>query len=429
MTVRHQIVALAGLMLAIGHDSIAAAQAGPASDLPENLTLTRALELLQDRSPGTRAVRARIEVAAAERIRAGVYPNPTLSYGALALADGVNTGAAWQHQVVLEQPIPLFGQIGVREEFADLNMNAERQGVAADLADRALLVTQAFVTLLARQERLRVLEESMRDLERVEGVVRRRHEAGDRSAYDVSRLEVEVATHRVELRNARTGVEDASGHLAEVLGFPEWRPRGSGELEPARIPTKVDRLWEIAQERRPSIQVARAGVASARGGFMLARRERLPVPAVALGALSTQNDDSQSVFFGLSFPLPIFDRGQGDLTRATAEIQAQTRVLDAELAQTRAEIGRARTVLVEQRETLREVESQMMERIPNIRRMAEESYRGGSSGILELLDALRSVKAIRLAHLDQQEAVKLAEATLISVTGLDPLELSRRTDK
>jgi outer membrane protein, heavy metal efflux system len=413
---------LVGLVLGMGPASMARAQARP--ELPEAVTLDRALQLLQEESPMARAARARVEVAVAERIRARVYPNPTLSYGGLALARGADIGPVGQHQIVIEQPILFFGQVGARKEFADLNVRAEHQGVRADLADRALLVRQAFVALLARQERVRVLEESMSDLERIEEIVRGRHKAGDRSIYDVSRLELEVTALRVELRNARTSVEDASGGLAALLGFPGWRPRASGELEPAAIATSVDRLWDTAQGQRPSIQAARARVAFARGGLLLARRERLPVPAIALGTLLTQNESSQSVFIGLSLPLPIFDRGQGDIASARAEINAQTRVLDMELAETRAELDRARTVFVEQRETLREVESQMLERIPNFRRMAEDSYRGGSSGILDLLDALRSVKAIRLAHLEQQEAVKLAEATLISVVGLDPVALS-----
>jgi len=53
--------------------------------------------------------------------------------------------------------------------------------------------------------------------------------------------------------------------------------------------------------------------------------------------------------------------------------------------------------------------------------MAEKSYRDGNAGILELLDSFQSVKEIRLTHLDQREAVKLAEAELIVIAGLEPL--------
>lgn len=403
------------------------AKADPPSDreLPEALTLARALELLRDRSPRSRAESARIDVAAAERVAAGVYPNPSLSYGGLALVQGPNTGAAWQHQIVLEQPLLLFGQRGAREDVADLNTRAEQARVSASLSDLALAVRQAFATLVSRQDRVRVLDESVAELSRLEQIVSGRQKAGDRSVYDVARIELEITALRVDLRNAKTDVEDESGRLAFLLGFPGWRPRAEGDLEPRQLPTGLEQLWGTAQSQRPSIAAARAQEATARGGLTLARRERLPVPAVALGTLLTQRENSASLFFGLSLPLPVFDRGQGAIARATAEIRAGERTVEAELAETRADLERARAVYFRQRETLRDIEQQMVDKIPALRQMAEESYRGGNAGILELLDSFRSVKEIRLTHLAQREAVKLAEAALISVAGLEPLRPTR----
>jgi cobalt-zinc-cadmium efflux system outer membrane protein len=400
-------------------DAIAAPPVEP--ELPEVLTLDRALELLRDQSPQSQAEQAQVEVAAAGRVAARVYPNPSVSYGAIALAQGANTGAAWQHQIVIEQPL-LLGHRRVRRDLADLDVSAERARVTASLAARALDVRQAFATLLARQERVRVLEESITELSRLEQIVRGRHEAGDRSEYDVARIELETTSLRVELRNAETDVEDAAGRLAALLGFPGWQPRAEGSLEPRELPTEVEQLWATAERQRPSIAAARAQASFARGGLTLARRERLPVPALALGTLLTQNDDSASLFFGFSFPLPVFDRGQGAIARATAEIQAGELAVEAELAESRAELERAQAVYVRHRETLQTIEQQMVERIPTLRRMAEESYRGGTAGILELLDSFQSVKEIRLTHLDQREAVKLAEAELIAAAGLEPLD-------
>src|SRR5262249_10600209 len=90
----------------------ASASAAP-GELPERLTLDQALEILRDRSPRSQAEQARIDVAAAGHVAARVYPNPSVSYGGLALAQGANTGAAWQHQIVLEQPLLFYGQRNV----------------------------------------------------------------------------------------------------------------------------------------------------------------------------------------------------------------------------------------------------------------------------------------------------------------------------
>jgi cobalt-zinc-cadmium efflux system outer membrane protein len=51
--------------------------------------------------------------------------------------------------------------------------------------------------------------------------------------------------------------------------------------------------------------------------------------------------------------------------------------------------------------------------------MAEDAYREGSGDILDLLDAMRSQRAIQVSHVQQLESVKLAEETVRAVTGLD----------
>jgi cobalt-zinc-cadmium efflux system outer membrane protein len=185
------------------------------------------------------------------------------------------------------------------------------------------------------------------------------------------------------------------------------------------VPTDADTLWQTAQTRRPSIVAIRQQQAASRGGLFLARRERLPVPAVSGGAQLTNDVTGQSVFFGLSTPLPFFDRNQGAIARATAQIDADQKAVDAELAESRAEIERAATVLVKRREALTRLESQVVQRTPMLRQMAEDAYREGSADILELLDAMRSLKDIQLTHVQQLESTKLAEEAVVSAAGLD----------
>ncbi|WP_338869253.1 TolC family protein [Myxococcus stipitatus] len=388
---------------------------------PEVITVEEALRLLAEKSPWLATERARVEVAAAERVTAGMLPNPSLSYGGQRLVSGANTGSLSQHQLVVEQPLLLFGQRGVRRDLADLNVRAEQARVGATFAERALSVRAAFADLLASQEELRILEASQADLSHVEKVVQGRASAGDTSRYDVERIELETRALSVEAQNARTGIEDAAGRLAALLGVPNWRPRAQGELRPSGpIPT-LEHLWEEAQQRRPSLVAVRERQAAARGGLVLARRERLPVPSLAAGAVLTREENSVSVSFGLSLPLPLFDRNQGAISRASAEVEAESRALDAEVAEARAELTRAYAVLEGRSGSLSSLEKDVVERLPTVRRMAEDGYREGRGSILELLDAFRSLKDFRLLHLRQLQSVRLAEDSVLFAAGMDRL--------
>src|SRR5436309_6034347 len=155
------------------------------SALPREVTLTDVMKLLDRRNTRSAAERAAIGVAAADRMTARTWPNPSLSYGGVHLVSGLSTGAVTQHQVVAEQPLLLFHQRQARLAEADLNVHAEEARVAQLLADRRMAVRQAFASLLSRQEQLRVTEASLTNLERVAQVVRSRAAAGDRSQYEV----------------------------------------------------------------------------------------------------------------------------------------------------------------------------------------------------------------------------------------------------
>ncbi len=399
----------------------ASAQPSAGAPLPAVVSLDDVLSLLTTRSPRTAADQAAVAVAAADRITARTLPNPSVSYGGTHLVGGLSTGAITQHQVIVEQPLLLNHQRRARVEQAGRTVRVEEAHVAERLAERRLAVRQAFASLLARQDQLRVTGESLADLERIERVVRGRAEAGDRSQYDLARIETETETLRALAVNAEADVADASGHLASLLGFPGWAPRAAGRLDEGGIavPSDLERLWEAAEQRLPSLVAIRRQQAASRGGLLLARRERLPVPALSGGVQDTQQVHGTSAFLGLSVPLPFFDRNQGPIARAAAQIDADALTFDAETAEARADLDRAVAVLAKRREALARLESAVVGRGPGLRRMAEAAYREGSGDILELLDAMRSLKDIQLTHVQQLESVRLAEEQVVSAAGLD----------
>jgi cobalt-zinc-cadmium efflux system outer membrane protein len=358
-------------------------------------------------------------VVAADRLTAQTLPNPTISYGGTHLVQGLSTGAISQHQIVYEQPLFMFHQRQARLDVANGNVKVEEARVEESLAARRLAVRQTFASLLSRQEQLRVVQESLANLERVAQLVRGRAAAGDRSQYDVLRIETETESVRVQAMNAATDVEDVSRQLAAELGLPGWSPRADGVFEQSGVSTDVTMLWETAQQRRPSLVSLRQQQAAARGGLFLARRERLTVPVLSGGTQLTQDVQGTSAFFGLSVPLPFFDRNQGAIAKATAQIDASTLSIEAGLAEARAEIERAATVLAQRRDSLSSFETAVMVRIPTLRRMAEDAYREGSADILELLDANRSLRDFQLSRVQQLEAVKLAEEGVIGAAALD----------
>src|SRR5690606_3589833 len=69
--------------------AIVAASPVAAQEL-ETVSLERAIELVRERSPASRALRAQVHVADADTELAGVYPNPELGYVFMGRFDGTN---------------------------------------------------------------------------------------------------------------------------------------------------------------------------------------------------------------------------------------------------------------------------------------------------------------------------------------------------
>lgn len=395
------------------------AQVAP-QGLPAQVTLDDVLKLLDERSPRTVAGRASIAVVAADRITAATLPNPTVSYGGVHLVSGLSTGAVTQNQFLVEQPLLFLHQRQARLDVADANVHAEEARVADALASRRLSVRSAFASLLSRQEQLRLLTQALENMEHVQQLVRGKAAAGDRSQYDVARVEVETESVRVETLSTAADVEDLAGQLAVLLGFPGWSPRAVGTLDVREnLPASVEELWTSANERRPSLIALRRQQVAARGGVFLAQRERLPVPAISGGVQTTNDVSGTSALFGVSVPLPFFDRNQGAIARATAQVTAADLELQAAQAEVRAQIENSALVLAKRKEALRTFEGAVSGRVPSLRRMAEDAYREGSADILELLDANRSLRDLQVEHVQQLEAVRLAEEALISAASLD----------
>ena len=115
----------------------------------------------------------------------------------------------------------------------------------------------------------------------------------------------------------------------------------------------------------------------------------------------------------------MFDRNQGAIARAAAQVDVESLALDADMAEARADVDRAALVLVRRRDALNRLEREVILRLPTLRRMAEDAYREGSGDILELLDAIRTLKDIQVSRVQQLQSVRLAEEQVVSVAGLD----------
>jgi cobalt-zinc-cadmium efflux system outer membrane protein len=396
----------------------AAALDAAAAERPAQIVDLDTVMRLVREGPRLGLERQGIAQAEADRITAGTYPNPTLSYGLARPSGGQRTNfdATVQHQATLQLPLLVNGQRGARVERAEREIEAARARVAAGASTHAAEAGAAFVGLLAAQEKAALLTQAIEEVARLQQVISGRQESGVASRYDVARFDVELGGLRARLIDARAEVSDRSGMLAALLALPGWQPVASGTLAPLPLePGKV-----AAQDARlytPAVAAALKEEAAAQSGIDVARRERWPVPSVGVGQTWTNDPYGASTFVGLTMEIPLFDTRRGPLARARADAHAATLRRQLVTAETAAHLQRLTNVIAVRREALDRFEQDAASKLPPLRQMAEDAYRLGRGSILELLDATRSRYDLLQARRDLAAGLLEAQVRLLALRG------------
>lgn len=355
------------------------------------VTLEEYLRLVVRNQPSLAADRLEAGIAKADTRTASAFPNPTASV----------YGKPGEHGVGIEQPIPIFGQRGLHIENA-------RKGEITAAAHVDMAVTNAlndaataFNELLVAQQRAQVWHDASKALEKAAFIVRGQIDAGARSRYDGARLTLQQAQMVMQVSKADAAQKAAMAKLAQVAAKPRWQAQAEGSMQTLgqQQVTEFDELWKQASARLPALRSAQAELDQARHKISVAERDALPVPSVGVTRVKSRPDGSYTQW-GVSMAIPLFDRNQGAIDRARAEAeQAQLR-WEAASQNAQSDLYTALQQMQLKRDSVQSYEKEGLSQIEPLRQMANDAYRLGQGGILELIDALGSITEHRLEYLD-----------------------------
>jgi cobalt-zinc-cadmium efflux system outer membrane protein len=381
------------------------AAAEPSEVSPE-LTIDQAVALYKARSPKLAASRSTIEITAADLVDAQIYPNPSIGVSVSNTVHGTPTNGDSVVQGELDVPL-LVGKRGQRSEAAHRRVATTTAEVAANQAEGVHEVRRRFVALLAAQEKVAAITAAVEDAHRVRVIVAGRAQAGAKSPYDLERTDLAVATIENRLAEATNDRLVATEELSEAIGIADWHPHAVGTFRPSdlALPTTIDAA-------HPALARPAAAETQARAEEELAHVEARPTPSLALSGYKTVGPSGVGLTIGLSFPLPLFDRNQGAVARAHANAQSAILERAAAAFELHVALERGSHVLGVRREALTRFEADAIARLPKLRTMAEDAYRSGQGGIVELLDALDAITETRLRDIELIQAVLVTELDL-----------------
>ena len=407
--------------------ALAAAPTGSTSHDPTGaLTLRQSLALALQHSPDLASFSWEVRVREARVLQAGLFPNPEVG---LELENFAGSGpfrgfGGTETTVQLGQLIELAGKRLKRRRVAAL----ERDLASWDYEIRRLEVftevVQAFVDVDAAQERLSLAEELLRLAEEALAAVAKQVKAGGTSPIEEIRAQVAASTARVERRRAVAELAVNRSRLVATWGSTHAIfDRVVGDLYVLQTPPPFEVLVSRVTQN-PDLARWIQEVELREAVVRLEEARKIPDVTAAGGVRQFSENNDAALVFGVSVPLPLFDRNQGAREasrRAVVKARHERRAVEVR-------VGAAVDVAYRKLEaSFEEVEALRDQVLPQ----AEEAYQGVREGYLrglfryvDVLDAQRTLFELRGRQLDALRSYHSTVADLERLTG-EPLWSSR----
>ncbi len=389
-----------------------------AEDLPPALDLARMpddavmAELLWGRSPDLVAARAKIVTARGDLVRAKLLPNPSLdaSWNTIPVGKTNPPGLASPIDNVPNYAFSIselveIAKRGPRQRAARSALDAASFDAYELLRQRWYDLRERIAEVAAARVRVAALTDLRADAHRLTELQRARAARGDTAGLESDRAELEEIKYEANLSDEQQKLSEALVSCAHVAGVP-CRPFADASQASAYLESGVARPESEDLEARPDLRSLAAQQQSAEASLELARNRRIPDPTLRLGYVRDEfvaaGNQENSLFAGVTVPLPVFDRGQADAMQAAASADAAGRTRSLLLAQAERDeeaLGTQSRDLDSRRRVLQDSS------LPLARHLVETLDRAvqqGGASISELLLARRTLGELLLDSADVQ---------------------------
>jgi outer membrane protein, heavy metal efflux system len=366
---------------------------------------------LAEHDPEIRAARARLSQSEAEARQSRALLNPVLdaSLGNLPLGESNPRGLSFNetaiYSVGLSQTVEL-GKRGPRIAGADLRQKSASFQVAAAERDESSAARLALGNALHRGLRVGIRQETLADAEHAVSLERTRYEQKALSGTDYDRLLLDLANLRADFEREQAEYRAALADCAAALGAECDLARADESDLASAVPIDVTRASAPDLEKRPDFLALEAEQQASERDAELARGRGVPDVTVRLGythdRFVVSGDNRNTLTFGLALPLPVFDRGQHDSSKALGRAVELRNLRRSLLRQARADLAGLLSRKSVLEKVLTSLEQESLPRADSVLASTQIAFDHGGVSLTDLLLARRTHIALQLTLLDER---------------------------
>ena len=388
-----------------------------------NFTLQDLIDIAKRENPILDVLKAKEDVARSSVVTAESYLNPEIELGtgpSRFRTPNSNANQRRNYGINISQPLEFPNVRGAKKAVAESRVNYASSVTEATMINLSLQIKKAFYDVLQNEAVLKIAEGDRDALKNIREKVALRVEVGEAPRYELIKADTELIAAQRDADAALLRISESKFYLRGLVSKSLTDSFGLvGSLPPSDINLNAD-LLKNEITKSPKLKQIKASADIAENRLRL--EEKLVNPGLTLNAGVDQDPDITSYRFGISIPIPIWNRRQGQIGEAAAgyrELQAQ--YTDQELALRRDIESAFQRYLIAQQQ-VKTFESGLLDQAESVLKVAESAYRYGERGILEYLDAQRTFRLVRKDYLASKYDYVVAILEIEQLLGMDILE-------
>lgn len=370
----------------------AATEATPVKPGPNDpLTLDALTQLALSSHPRLAQAGFSVEAARGRAIQAGLYPNPVLSATGDELGDIQGPGGIWAAPYA-SQEIVTGGKLTLSRSAAERETDQAALALASQRYVLLASVRQAYYDALALQKRVELLSGVLELIGKAVEQTRAAVEAKQTARLSLVQLQTEAARVRADRDAAKRELPAAYQRLAAVVGNPNLIVTNvEGSLDDALPEYSADAAKRFVLDNHPDVRAARVGVERAR--LLVRRAEVEPIPNVTVGAGYVRQNQNRSDDWalGVSVPVPLWNRNQGNIYAAKAQLGEAVQEVGRVQADLADRLAAALRDYAAARERVTQYRSTVLPLAQEAADIALAAFRGGQFESLQVLQAQRAL--------------------------------------
>ena len=365
-----------------------------------NLTLSQAIALTLAHNPKLAAFSEEIRVREATKLQSGLLPNPEFSASASNFGNSKFQGFDGDAVTLqLSQLIELGGKRAARVQAAELdqqlaNWEYESQRIAVLSA-----MAQAYINVISAQQNLKLQQELLKLTDNVTHIASLQVRAGNVAPIEEVRAKVSRTSSRIDLLRAKRDLKTARKQLVTFWGGEQAKfKQALGKLDNIQTPPALSELL-AKLDNNPELKRWLTEIEKRKALVELEQANAIPDITVSIGGNNYINNDDYNLNAGISIPIPVFNRNQGNIDRS----QRQLVKANDEHRQAINNIQLALNTAFQNIETAwMEITALQKEALPGAESAFKATQRGyqlGEFDFLNVLDAQRTLFRIKQQYI------------------------------